>query len=109
MAETAKLPSEQPLSVQYVLDQLRLNNILTSQQIAQLRDIVNSTSKEERPHPLVVVSDFGLHSNTKPSYPLTLEQLTRWLAMICSYIMKQLPHRACAICVSAEPRKWRMA
>ena len=77
MASSVKLPSEQALTVQYVLDQLQADGIVTAQQIAQFLDVL---TRDDRQHPLVTVSDLALHSNSRPSYPLTLDQLTRWLA-----------------------------
>lgn len=77
MASSVKLPAEQALTVQYVLDQLQADGIVTAQQIAQFLDVL---TRDDRQHPLVTVSDLALHSNSRPSYPLTLDQLTRWLA-----------------------------
>jgi len=79
MAITAKLPAETGLTTEYILDRLMHDGILESRQIAQIRDIITKETDDDQ-HPLVLISELGLHSSTRPSYPLTLEQLTRWLA-----------------------------
>ncbi len=79
MGITAKLPEESELSVRYVLDGLLRDGILSSRQIAQISDIAARDDNNGQ-HPLVTIAELGLQSNTRPPYPLTLEQLTRWLA-----------------------------
>jgi general secretion pathway protein E len=79
MANPVKLESETNLTLKYVLDQLLKDEILNSQQIAQLKSVSPVTATHDT-HPLTMIADQGLQSNTRPSYPLTLEKLTRWLA-----------------------------
>jgi general secretion pathway protein E len=70
------------LTLNYVLEHLQQDRIISVQQAAQLRArLVGET--ESTTHPLAIVADQGWHSITKPPYPLTLEQLTRWLAGKC--------------------------
>jgi len=55
------------------------DNILNSKQIAQLKTTATIDSNENT-HPIIFISELGLQSDTKPSYSLTIDQLTRWLA-----------------------------
>lgn len=80
MANPARQSSDSRLNLQYVLEQLDKDEILNKQQLAQLRKITASTTDDDDIHPLVQIAELGLQSNTRPSYPLSLEQLTRWLA-----------------------------
>src|SRR3972149_10144271 len=72
------LGSEEKMKLPFVLKQLQLDGILSEQQHAQLTKLLKS--EYTTVHPLVVLADQGLRSNTQPSYPLTLERLTQWLA-----------------------------
>ncbi len=78
MANPAKNTSDSKLSLHYVLDELEKDGVISPQQAAQVRAI--KEHNEDTAHPLTIIADLGLQSNTKPSYPLSLEQLTRWLA-----------------------------
>jgi len=79
MSSTANLPSEHNLTTAYVLAQLQHDGILSPQQIAQIKSAVTTENRDDT-HPLIMISDLGLQSSTVPAYPLTLDQLTRWLA-----------------------------
>jgi general secretion pathway protein E len=80
MKTAAAAPVEQKLNLDYVLDELFRDNIISRQQISGLRAGIR---EDDSRHPLLVVADQGWQSATKPPYPLTLEQLTRWLAGKC--------------------------
>jgi general secretion pathway protein E len=70
------------LTLDYVLERLQQDLIISPQQAAQLRaSLTRETAAVS--HPLVIIADQGWQSITKPPYPLTLEQLTRWLAHAC--------------------------
>ena len=79
MSSPVKVDTESYLTLSYVLSQLLEDNILNSKQIAQLKSVIANGADDSR-HPLIIVSDHELQSNTRPSYTLTLEHLTRWLA-----------------------------
>jgi general secretion pathway protein E len=65
------------LTLDFVLENLVRDGLLSSQQVAQFR----TQAKADDPrHPLVILAEQGWQSHTKPAYPLSLEQLTRWLA-----------------------------
>ena len=67
------------LTLAYVLEQLQQDKIISPQQKAQLYAGMTKDT-EMNTHPLMIVADQGWQSITKPPYPLSLEQLTRWLA-----------------------------
>jgi general secretion pathway protein E len=72
-------PSEESLTLNYVLAQLQKDGIITPQQVNQLGNQVQGDSSSKI-HPLVRVAEQGWQSATQPPYHLTLETLTRWLA-----------------------------
>ena len=74
-------PTGNRLTLDYVLDQLLADGIISPQHRAKLTKLIDAT--EQNQHPLIVVADQGWQSATKPAYPLSLEQLTRWLAGKC--------------------------
>ncbi|MGE0384563.1 MAG: GspE/PulE family protein [Gammaproteobacteria bacterium] len=80
--EPAQPPGEHRLRLEWVLERLRADGLIGEQQIAQLPP-AGARRRADPRHPLVVVADQGWHSATRPSYPLTLERLTRWLADAC--------------------------
>ena len=87
MARSATIHTdEEKLGFAYVLNQLQKDGILSTQQVAQLNKLI--PHPDEAVNPLVLVAEQGLHSNTDPSYPLTLERLTQWLAQKthCPYL-----------------------
>lgn len=75
-------PAQEKLSLSFLLDKLQQDRVISPQQAAQLSGRVDD--KQASIHPLIVLADQGWQSITKPSYPLSLEQLTRWLAGVCS-------------------------
>lgn len=76
-----KLSGQQKLTLKYVIQQLKKDGIISEQQVQQITSRLNQDEQEE--HPLIIVADQGWHSHTKPPYPLSLEELTRWLAKKC--------------------------
>jgi general secretion pathway protein E len=76
--KTAKLAkARQTLDLDSTLTQLQADGIISAQQSAQLR---SHAKADDTRHPLVVIAEQGWQSATRPAYPLSLEQLTRWLA-----------------------------
>ncbi len=71
------LATEEKLNLDYVLKQLLHDGLISEQQKAQLS---KRLSGPDTIHPLIIVAEQDWHSITKPSFPLTLERLTRWLA-----------------------------
>ncbi len=83
MLNSVSQPSgQQRLTLEYVLDQLQRDQVITSQQSMQLIGKIEQNEKSPE-HPLITVADQNWQSNSKPPYPLTLEELTRWLAKKC--------------------------
>lgn len=78
MIKPASINTQTELTLDYILNELEKDNVISSQQIAQIRSITDN--RDNPKHPLIIITELGLVSNTKPSYPLNLEQLTRWLA-----------------------------
>ena len=79
MNTAVNTPPEKKLTTDYVLSRLQRDGIISPQQVAQFN--TRRGGEAEGPeHPLVTIADQGWQSITKPPYPLTLEQLTRWLA-----------------------------
>ncbi|MCG8325182.1 MAG: GspE/PulE family protein, partial [Thiotrichales bacterium] len=70
---------DQKVCLDYVLKQLQQDEIITANQVKQLRKLLTEEDIQTV-HPLIIVSEQGWQSATKPGYPLTLEELTRWLA-----------------------------
>ena len=79
MASSVKSTSDLTLSLDFVLENLQADNILEREQILKLRQNLPA-SKIASTHPLVLLADMGLQSNSQPGQPLSLEFLTRWLA-----------------------------
>ncbi len=77
-----QIHGQQKLTLEYVLHQLKKDGIISEQQIQQLTGRLSQEEKESE-HPLIIVADQGWQSHTKPPYPLSLEELTRWLARKC--------------------------
>ncbi len=78
MKQALTPPAEDKLSLGFVLEQLERDAIISAGQRARLAEKL-----DEDTHPLLIIADQGWQSITKPSYPLSLEQLTRWLAGKC--------------------------
>ena len=84
MARSATIiTDEEKLDFNYVLNQLQKDGILSAQQVAQLIKLI--PKPDESVNPLVLVAEQNLHSNTEPSWPLTLDRLTQWLAEKTNY------------------------
>jgi general secretion pathway protein E len=73
------LPSEEKLTLIYVLNQLRHDDLITEKQQTQLSSKIRNTNNELA-HPLIVIAEQGWKSAAEPSAELTLEHLTEWLA-----------------------------
>jgi len=74
---------ENKLTLEYILEQLQVDAIISPQQVAQLQSQPSKKNITQE-HPLIVIAEQRWQSNTKPSYPLSLEQLTRWLSGHCN-------------------------
>ena len=74
-----KLPTESKLDLVYILDLLEKDGLIKQQQRVQLSNIQSDKTKIAI-HPLITIAEQGWQSATKPSYPLSLETLTKWLA-----------------------------
>ncbi len=66
------------ITLRYVLDELVKDSILSEQQKIQVNKLL--PKPDTTTHPLILLSELSLRSNTQPSYQLTLEKLTQWLA-----------------------------
>ncbi len=76
-------PENDILSLQFVLECLERDGLISSQMIAQLNSGL-SANADVGEHPLITISDQGWQSVSTPSFPLTLERITRWLAEMSS-------------------------
>ncbi len=74
-----KQTPETKLDLAYILDLLEKDGLIKSQQRVQLSNITSDQTKIQI-HPLITVAEQGWQSTTKPSYPLSLETLTKWFA-----------------------------
>ncbi len=74
-----KQASETKLDLAYILDLLEKDGMVKAQQRVQLANI-NADKSKIQIHPLISVAEQGWQSSTKPSYPLSLETLTKWFA-----------------------------
>ena len=80
MNNTAKnQPIESKLDLAYILDELEKDGLINQQQRTQLGNISQDKDKLSI-HPLITIAEQGWQSTTSPTYPLSLETLTRWLA-----------------------------
>lgn len=70
---------ETKLDILFILDLLEKDGLIKPQQRVQLANISSEKTKIHL-HPLVSVAEQGWQSSTKPSYPLSLETLTKWFA-----------------------------
>ena len=69
---------DEKLTLSYVLKLLLEDGLITEQQSTQLTGLHEPDNKKT--HPLVTLSKLDWDSSSEPSYPLTLERLTQWLA-----------------------------
>jgi len=74
-----KQTSESRLDLAYILDLLEKDGLIKPQQRVQLANLSTDPTKIQI-HPLISVAEQGWQSSSKPSYPLSLETLTKWLA-----------------------------
>ena len=70
---------ETKLELDYILDLLEKDGLIQAQQRVQLANLSADQTKIHI-HPLISVAEQGWQSTSKPSYPLSLETLTKWLA-----------------------------
>jgi general secretion pathway protein E len=82
MNRTVASQIQEKLTLEYLLEQLRQDGIISTQQVTRLYTHLNRDEAQQT-HPLMIVAEQGWQSNTRPSYPLSLQQLTRWLAGKC--------------------------
>jgi general secretion pathway protein E len=71
--------AEKKLELGYILDLLEKDGLIKAQQRVQLANL-NADQTKIQLHPLISVAEQGWQSSTKPSYPLSLETLTKWFA-----------------------------
>ena len=71
------------LTLDFVLKALQKSGLVSAQQASQLTARVDPEEIAAE-HPLVTVAEQGWQSHTRPSFPLTLERLTRWLSEVTS-------------------------
>lgn len=74
-----QFPADTNLELGYVLDLLEKDGLIKQQQRVQMSALQTERSRVKL-HPLIAIAEQGWQSATQPSYPLTLETLTRWLA-----------------------------
>ncbi len=74
-----KQASESKLDLVYMLNLLEKDGLIKAQQRVQLANI-NADQSKIQIHPLISVAEQGWQASTKPSYPLSLETLTKWFA-----------------------------
>ncbi len=69
---------QQQLTLDYVLNQLINDKLITQQQRNQFLSI--SREHDASKHPLIILANQNWQAAVNPPYPLNLEELTRWLA-----------------------------
>ena len=74
-----KQAPETKLSLDSILDLLEKDGLIKAQQRMQLANLGADQTKIQI-HPLISIAEQGWQATTKPSYPLSLETLTKWLA-----------------------------
>ena len=72
-------PQGNKLTLEYLLTQLQADGVISNQQAAKLKSHLRREDLDNT-HPMILVADEGLQSVSNPSYPLSMERLTRWLA-----------------------------
>lgn len=76
-ARTRPPTQERRLTLNDVLALLRAGNVLQARSVQRLRSALSDTDSR---HPIVQVAAQSAHSDTTPSYPLTVETVTRLVA-----------------------------
>ena len=71
--------SETKLTLSYILDLLEKDDLINKQQRIQLSNISPEHTTVQI-HPLIAIAEQGWQTSSKPSYPLSLDTLTKWLA-----------------------------
>ena len=72
-------PANDKLKLDFVLQGLQKDGLISAQQVAQLESRISRDAENDE-HPLITISDQGWQSASKPPFPLTLERITRWIA-----------------------------
>ncbi len=72
-------PTEEKLTLVYMLNQLHHDGLITEKQQAQLSRKIRNTNNE-LVHPIIVIAEQNWKNAAKPTTELTLERLTEWLA-----------------------------
>jgi general secretion pathway protein E len=77
-AKPTAQPREGRLTVEALLPVLQHDQVLSPQNVEQMRQVVPRRGDER--HAFVRIGEMSFQSNTRPSYPVTVERLSRWLA-----------------------------
>jgi general secretion pathway protein E len=77
-AKPTAQPREGRLTVEALLPVLQHDQVLSPQNVEQMRQVVPRRGDER--HAFVRIGEMSFQSNTQPSYPVTVERLSRWLA-----------------------------
>lgn len=72
------------INLDYILDALVNDGLVSPQRRQQLQQRRSREQKPDPRHPLIVIAEQSWQSADTPSFPLTLEYLTRWLAEHCN-------------------------
>jgi len=70
----------QGLTLEYLLSALVSDGLISAQRRHQLQQRRSRGDTGDPTHPLITIAEQGWQSAGSPSFPLTLEYLTRWLA-----------------------------
>jgi len=79
MNSLLNISENRKLTLQFLIDQLFADKIIGKQQYSQFNNRQAGIDDPDK-HPLITLANENWQSNTRPSYALTLEQLTKWLA-----------------------------
>ena len=82
-SEPTPIPRSHRLDFQEVLTLLRQKGVLNAKSVQRVK--ATTRANDER-HPFVQIAAQSLHSDTAPSYPLTLETITRLVAEACNLV-----------------------
>ncbi len=81
MNSLSTIPENRKLTLQFLLERLFADKLIGKQQYAQFNHRQQRADDPDE-HPLITIADENWQSHTRPSYALTLETLTKWLAEI---------------------------
>lgn len=77
---TSSSQADSRLALDQIIDWLVSDGVITENQAQQINLARSPRGNEGDTHPLVYIGAQSWHSAGKPSYPLTTERLTHWLA-----------------------------